>query len=80
MLTAEEIESRSAVPKEEWGNITRFCPRDRLRLLHTVMGTHRRTPAYTKGKVGRVHVLSGAYPGHEPGPTARAASRSGTST
>ena len=53
--------------------MARFRPGDRIRVLPTVMDTHHRTPAYIKGKVGRVHALSGAY----PDPEARAYGGSG---
>ena len=45
--------------------MARFRPGDRIRVLPTVMDTHHRTPGYIKGKVGRVHALSGAYPDPE---------------
>ena len=45
--------------------MARFRPGDRIRVLPTVMDTHHRTPSYIKGKVGRVHALSGAYPDPE---------------
>ena len=42
-----------------------FQPGDRVRVLSTHMATHHRTPDYVKGRVGRVHALSGHYPNPE---------------
>ena len=45
--------------------MARFQPGDRVRVLTTEMDTHHRTPAYVKGKVGRIHAVSGLYPNPE---------------
>ena len=44
--------------------MARFRPGDRVRVLPNVVDTHHRTPAYVKGRVGRVHALSGSF--HDP--------------
>lgn len=38
-----------------------FLPGDEVRVLPTHVHTHHRTPGYVKGKVGRVHALSGSF-------------------
>ena len=35
-----------------------------MRVLPKVVDTHHRTPAYVKGRTGRVHTLSGSF--HDP--------------
>lgn len=45
--------------------MARFQPGDWVQVLAAEMATHHRTPAYIKGKVGRVHALSGLYPNPE---------------
>ena len=38
-----------------------FHPGDAVRVLPRTVETHHRTPAYVKGKVGRVRALSGRF-------------------
>lgn len=38
-----------------------YRPGDRVRVLSNVVDTHHRTPAYVKGREGRVHALSGSF-------------------
>lgn len=45
--------------------MARFQPGDLVRVGDAEMDTHHRTPAYIKGRVGRVHALSGLYPDPE---------------
>ena len=45
--------------------MARFQPGDHVRVGDAEMDTHHRTPAYIKGRVGRVHALSGLYPNPE---------------
>lgn len=44
--------------------MARFRPGDRVRVLPDVVDTHHRTPAYVKGRTGRVQAPSGSF--HDP--------------
>ena len=39
----------------------RFLPGDRVRVRSTAVDTHHRTPAYVKGKTGKVQAMSGSF-------------------
>ena len=39
----------------------RFRPGDQVRVRSTRVDTHHRTPGYVKGKIGKVHALSGQF-------------------
>ena len=45
--------------------MARFQPGDLVHVLSAEVDTHHRTPAYIKGRTGRVHAVSGVYPNPE---------------
>ena len=45
--------------------MARFRIGDRVRVIAAEPATHHRTPGYIKGRVGRVHALSGLWPNPE---------------
>ena len=45
--------------------MARFQPGDLVQVRDAQQDSHHRTPAYIKGRIGRVHALSGLYPNPE---------------